>query len=78
MGWRSDVLYVKGYTWVGGQIFCMSMDTHWLEIRCFCMSRDTHGLEVRCFVCEGIHMGWRSYVLYVKGYTWVRDQMFCM
>ena len=51
MGWRSDVLYVngytlvryqmflyvKGYTWVGGQMFCMSMDTHWLDIRCFCM-----------------------------------------
>ena len=37
MGWRSDILYVKGYTWVGGQMFCMSMDTHWLEIRCFCM-----------------------------------------
>ena len=43
MGWRSDVLYVKGYTWVGGQMFCMSMDTH--------------GLEVRCFVCQWIHIG---------------------
>ena len=30
IGYRSDVLYVKGYTWVGGQMFCMSMDTHWL------------------------------------------------
>ena len=34
---------MMGFTWVGGQLFCMSMDTHWLEIR--------------CFVCEGLHMG---------------------
>ena len=50
MGWRSDVLYVKGYTWVRDQMFLYVKGYTRVGGQMFCMSMDTHGLEVRCFI----------------------------